>query len=104
MTQKTSGSMVTRAIDIGMDTLPADDPEDLRTTRRTLSAAERELFGTRADSLGRYTLLGKLGNGSMGVVYRAFDPRLQRLVAVKILNSSGKGTAEAVSAGDTRVL
>lgn len=38
--------------------------------------------GTR---LGPYEIAGPLGEGGMGVVYRARDPRLERQVAIKVL-------------------
>ena len=39
-------------------------------------------------TLGRYELLAELGKGSMGVVYRANDPLVDRLVAIKTVNMS----------------
>ncbi len=51
----------------------------------------REVGEARAAGrrLGRYLLLGSLGAGAMGTVYRAFDPELRRLVAVKLLAATG---------------
>ena len=39
-------------------------------------------------TLGRYELLAELGKGAMGVVYRANDQLLDRLVAIKTVNMS----------------
>src|SRR5262249_7281177 len=38
--------------------------------------------------LGPYTIEGTLGRGGMGKVYQAFDSRLNRKVAIKLLNSA----------------
>jgi serine/threonine protein kinase len=37
-------------------------------------------------TLGRYEIIGELGQGAMGVVYKARDPMLDRIVAIKTVN------------------
>src|SRR5271165_1812811 len=47
-----------------------------------------DLTGT---TLGRFWLVGRLGGGGMGEVWRAEDPKLQRTVAVKRVAARGTG-------------
>lgn len=57
--------------------------------------AER-LFGEGATivHVGRFELAEQLGAGGMGVVHRAFDPRLNRDIAVKILRNQAATDSE----------
>ena len=67
----------------------------------TEPGSDPDVTARRGAVFGRYVLLGKLGQGGMGVVFAAYDPELDRKVAIKLLHlqsSVGMDETEARNA------
>lgn len=65
---------------------PAADDATARTARRSLQC---KLFGivSKPETLGRYELVGRIGEGAWGAVHEARDPLLDRRVALKVMKN-----------------
>src|SRR6188508_3817589 len=57
----------------------------------------------RGATIGRYVVLGLVGSGGMGEVYAAYDPELDRKVAVKLLRIK-PGNGVSLAEGRQRTL
>ncbi len=72
--------------------------DDVEARRARAAVASRIFGGPREPvRVGRYQVLGRIGKGGMGVVYRARDAELARDVAVKLMNPEAVGDAEATA-------
>ncbi|HVZ73420.1 MAG TPA: serine/threonine-protein kinase [Polyangia bacterium] len=63
--------------------------------------AEDAIELPRGAIIGRYTLLELVGRGGVGEVYAAYDPKLDRRIALKLLRAERMGP---VDAGEARLL
>ena len=73
----------------------AREPDDF-VARRIRAGVRAELLGRDALAvhIDRFVILERIGAGAMGVVYAAYDPRLDRRVALKVLWSADEISRE----------
>jgi len=75
-----------------------DPPDVTEVTKRegqAPTAADDDHLSSRLNRgtlVGRYVVLDVVGEGGMGVVYSAFDPELDRKVAIKLLQAKPGGS------------
>lgn len=73
-------------------------PEMLARPREEATTEKDDARGPSAEAplqpgsaIHRYVVLSRVGAGGMGVVYAAYDPELNRRVALKVLRAEGRG-------------
>jgi len=66
---------------------------DVRVPEGSVSTSSTGVI-SQGSALGRYIVLYRIGSGGMGEVYAAYDPQLDRKVALKVLRSEGVDSVE----------
>ncbi|HWB75412.1 MAG TPA: serine/threonine-protein kinase [Nannocystaceae bacterium] len=66
-----------------------EDRDDAATQTATSLPSEPASAIAAATAIGRFAVLGAIGAGGMGQVFSAYDPQLDRRVALKLLHGAG---------------
>ncbi|MCR9161942.1 MAG: protein kinase domain-containing protein [Nannocystaceae bacterium] len=72
---------------------PVEAPEGV-DRNLALARLQERMLGVEPEAvkIGRFVVIRKLGQGAMGIVYLAYDPKLDRKVALKLVDTSALGS------------
>lgn len=91
--EETLASKGTRVDDDG-----AENGDDADRGEPASSGRERQHDVPMAGQhVGRYIVLGEVGSGAMGVVFAAYDPELDRKIAIKLWRRRGRDATSAAA-------
>lgn len=73
------------------------DDESFDASEQWLAAAilRHRMFGEAPPKVARYEVLGRIGRGAFGIVWRGRDPEIERDVAIKVLVRRGASAERA---------
>ncbi|HWB76508.1 MAG TPA: serine/threonine-protein kinase [Nannocystaceae bacterium] len=101
----TDRSMAAAMVSAGLQLVDEADTAVLRVTRGGAFGRPDTEAGVLPPGarIGRYVILERVGSGGMGAVYAAFDPELDRRVALKILHPEGEHEGSVMGSARIRM-
>jgi len=82
------------AVGYGRDRAGEDAPATVDGPKEQSGHPPGPVADLLPEQIGRYRILGRVGAGGMGTVFRAHDPELQRIVALKVPRFEGPPPAQ----------